>query len=48
MDASTLSSMHTSPLPPSFLDTYIVCQRRLWGVMPYAWSLVFLFFDPFV
>ena len=25
-----------------------VCQRRLWDVMPYAWSLVFLFFDPFV
>ena len=27
---------------------HIVCRHRLWDVMPYAWSLVFFFFDPFV
>ena len=32
---------------PLFLK-HIVCQRRLWDVMPYALSLVFLFFGPFV
>ena len=46
IDASTLSSMLTSHLPPPFL-IHIVCQRRLWDVMPYALSLVFLFFGLF-
>ena len=32
---------------PLFL-IHIVCQRRLWDVKPYVWSLVFLFFGPFV
>ena len=35
------------PFRPPFLIR-IVCQRRLWDVMPCAWSLVFLFFSPFV
>ena len=47
IDASTLTSMLVSPLPPSFLDAYI-CQGHLWGVRPYVWSLVFLFSGPFV
>ena len=33
-------------LPPSFL-IHIVSQRRLWDIMPYAWSLVLFFFGPF-
>ena len=32
---------------PLFLK-HIVCQRRLWDVKPFALSLVFLFFGPFV
>ena len=32
-------------LPPFLI--HIVCQRRFWDVMTYAWSLVFLFFGPF-
>ena len=31
-------------LPPFLIHT--VSQRRLWDVMHYAWSLVFLFFGP--
>ena len=31
--------------PHPFL-IHIVCQRHLWDVIPYAWSLVFLFFGP--
>ena len=31
-------------LPPFLI--HIVCQRHLWDVMTYAWSLVFLFFGP--
>ena len=41
IDASMLSSILASPLPPSFLDTFR--HRYLWDTMPYAWSLVFLF-----
>ena len=44
LDASTLSSMWASSLPPSFLDTY---QRHLWDIRSYTWSFVFLFFGPF-
>ena len=32
---------------PSSMLIHIVCQRRLWDVIPYAWSLVYLFFSPF-
>ena len=32
-------------LPPFLI--HIVCQLRLWDVMPYSCSLVFLFFGPF-
>ena len=46
MNASTLSSMLASPLPPSFRDTYSLSMSSL-GCNAYAWSLVFLFFDPF-
>ena len=44
IDVSTLTLMLASPLPPSFVDTYSLSTSSL----PYAWSLVFLFFDPFV
>ena len=47
IDAPMLSSMLANPLPPLFLK-YIVCQRGPWHVVPYAWSLFFLFFGPFV
>ena len=46
IDTSMLSLMHTSPLPPSFLDTYSL--RYLWDIRPYALSWVFLFCAPFV
>ena len=39
------SLMLVSPLPP-FL-THILCQRHLLDIIPYAWSLVFLFSGPF-
>ena len=32
----------------SLFLTHIVCQRHLWDVSPYTWSLVFLFSGPFV
>ena len=32
----------------SLFSWNIVCQRRLWDVMSYAWSFDFLFFGPFV
>ena len=46
IDASTLFSMLTSPLPPSFHGT-LVCQRHLCDVRSYASSLVFVFSGSF-
>ena len=40
IDTSTLSSMLVSPVPPSFLNTYSLCQ--LSDVRPYPSSLIFL------
>ena len=48
INALTLYLMLVGPLPPFFFLTRKVCQHNLWDVMPYAWSLVFLFSDPFV
>ena len=43
IDVFRLSLMLASPIPPSFLDTYIVYLCHLTDVSPYASSLVFLF-----
>ena len=46
IDESTLSLLLENYLPPSFL-THIICQRHIWDKMPYAGSLVFLFWFIF-
>ena len=48
IDALILSSLLANPFPLSLFLTHIVCQRNLLDVMPYAWSLVFLFSCPVV
>ena len=52
MDASTVSSMLASPLPPCFQDIYIVCQRCLWGIIiiiisSSSISIIILLLDSF-
>ena len=47
IDASTLSSVLTSPLPPSFLDTYSLSTLSL-RFNALCMVIIFLFFGPFV